>query len=125
MDIPADLHYTAEHEWVKVNGDIAIIGITDYAQGELGDIVFVELPEVGDETKQKDSFGTIEAVKAVSELYTPISGKIVEVNSQLEEQPELINSSPYSDGWLIKLKITNKSELDELLSADNYKAEIS
>ena len=125
MDIPADLQYTVEHEWVKVHGDVATIGITDYAQGELGDIVFIELPEVGDETKQTDSFGTIEAVKAVSELYTPISGEIVEVNSQLEEQPDLINNNPYGDGWLIKLKISDKSELDQLLSAEAYQAEIS
>lgn len=125
MEIPAGLHYTAEHEWLEVNGDIATIGITDYAQGELGDIVFVELPAVGDETKKTDSFGTIEAVKAVSELYAPISGEVVEVNSQLEDQPELINGSPYSDGWLIKLKITSKSELDDLLSADQYQSEIS
>ncbi len=125
MKIPAGLHYTAEHEWLEVNGDIATIGITDYAQGELGDIVFVELPAVGDETKKTDSFGTIEAVKAVSELYAPISGEVVEVNSQLEDQPELINGSPYSDGWLIKLKITSKSELDDLLSADQYQSEIS
>jgi len=124
MDIPVELHYTAEHEWVEVDGDVATIGITDYAQGELGDIVFVELPQVGDETKQMDSFGTIEAVKAVSELYAPLSGEVVEINSQLEEQPELINSSPYEDGWLIKLKITDKAELDKLLSADEYKAEI-
>ncbi len=125
MDIPAELQYTAEHEWIAFDDDIATIGITDYAQGELGDIVFIELPEVGDETKQLDSFGTIEAVKAVSELYTPISGEIVEVNTRLEDQPELINSSPYSDGWLIKIRITDKSELDKLLSAEQYQAEIS
>ncbi len=125
MDIPADLQYTAEHEWVKVDGDIATIGITDYAQGELGDIVFVELPEVGDETKQEDSFGTIEAVKAVSELYAPLSGEIIETNAQLEDQPELINNSPYGDGWLIKLKVSDKTELEQLLSSEAYRAEIS
>jgi glycine cleavage system H protein len=125
MNIPEELSYTSEHEWVAMTGNVATIGITDYAQGELGDIVFVELPKVGDKTTQMQAFGTIEAVKAVSDLYAPLSGEVVEVNSKLEEQPQLINESPYSEGWIIKVKISDKSELAKLLSADDYRAQIS
>ncbi len=125
MTIPEDLLYTSEHEWVKVDNDTAQIGITDYAQSELGDIVFVELPAVGDETTQLEPFGTIEAVKAVSELFAPLSGEVVEINSQLEEQPELINSDPYGEGWIIKLKLSDSSEVDKLLNAEDYKNEIA
>lgn len=125
MDIPEELYYTSEHEWVAIDGDAAKIGITDYAQGELGDIVFIELPSVGDETTQLEPFGTIEAVKAVAELYAPLSGDVVEVNSLLEEQPELINNDPYGEGWIVKLKIKNESEIQKLMSAEEYRAEVS
>ncbi len=124
MDIPESLYYTSEHEWVAMDGDIASVGITDYAQGELGDIVFVEFPEVGDQTEQLQPFGTIEAVKAVSELFAPLSGEVVEVNAQLEDKPELINEDPYGEGWLIKVKISDKSELEKLLSAADYRSQI-
>ncbi len=120
MNIPLDLLYTSEHEWVAVDGKIATIGITDYAQGELGDIVFVELPGVGDETKQMESFGTIEAVKAVSELYAPVSGKVVAVNEKLQDSPELINQDPYGEGWMIKIEMSDESELNSLLSPKDY-----
>ena len=125
MELPEELKYTSEHEWIAVNGDIATIGITDYAQSELGDIVFVELPNVGDATTQMQPFGTIEAVKAVSDLYAPLTGEVAEVNSLLEEQPELINSQPYGDGWIIKLKIGDESETGQLLSVEEYRAQIT
>ncbi len=113
--------YTETHEWVKVEGDIAVIGITDYAQHELGDIVFVELPEVGDNVGKNEPFGSIEAVKAVEDMNSPVSGEIIEVNEALEDQPELINSSAFDEGWIVKLKLADKSELDSLLKADAYK----
>lgn len=119
MNIPANLKYTAEHEWTRIEGDTAVIGITDYAQGELGDIVYVELPEVGSEITINESFGTIEAVKAVSDLYAPLSGVVLEVNAALENEPEIVNSDPYGEGWMIKIKIKNPQEIDELL---DYKA---
>ena len=125
MEIPEALQYTSEHEWIAIEEDIATIGITDYAQGELGDIVFVELPNKGDSTNQAEAFGTIEAVKAVSELYAPLSGEIKDVNSILEEQPELINSDPYGEGWIIKLKLSDESELEKLLSAEDYQSQVS
>ena len=125
MELPKELKYTDEHEWVLVEDNVATIGITDYAQGELGDIVFVELPNVDDEVKQADPFGTIEAVKAVSDLFSPVSGKIVGVNEMLQDQPEIINASPYDDGWMIKIELSDVSELDSLLSADDYKGQIS
>ncbi len=125
MELPEELKYTSEHEWIAVNGDIATIGITDYAQSELGDIVFVELPNVGDATTQMQPFGTIEAVKAVSDLYAPLTGEVTEVNSLLEEQPELINSQPYGDGWIIKLKIGAESETGQLLAVEEYRAQIN
>ena len=125
MDVPDELRYNSEHEWVAVDGDVATVGITDYAQGELGDIVFVELPQVGDPATQMQPFGTVEAVKAVSDLYAPLSGEVTEVNDLLEEQPELINSQPYGDGWIIKLKIGDKSQLEQLLSAEDYRAQIN
>ena len=124
MDVPDELKYNSEHEWVAVDGDIATVGITDYAQGELGDIVFVELPQVGDTTTQMQPFGTVEAVKAVSDLYAPLSGEVTEVNTLLEEQPELINSQPYGDGWIIKLKISDESQLEQLLSPEEYQSQI-
>ncbi len=120
MKIPSDLRYTKEHEWVSIEDGVVTVGITDYAQGELGDIVFVELPEVGDEVEELDSFGTIEAVKTVSELFSPATGTVEEVNEALEDKPELINEDPYGDGWMIKIKLGEMSE-DELLSAKDYK----
>ncbi|NIR51978.1 glycine cleavage system protein GcvH [candidate division KSB1 bacterium] len=124
MEVPEDLLYTSEHEWVSMDGDVATVGITDYAQGELGDIVFVELPNVGDSTTQMQPFGTIEAVKAVSDLYAPLTGEIVEVNTDLEEKPEQINSEPYGTGWLIKIKIKEKTEVDKLLSPEDYRSQV-
>ncbi len=125
MEIPKELLYTEEHEWVLIEDDIATIGITDYAQGELGDIVFVELPAVDDAVTQMEPFGTIEAVKAVSDLFSPVSGTVVEVNELLQDQPELINQSPYDQGWMIKVKLSAPAELDGLLSPEDYKKHIS
>ena len=127
MEIPKELLYTEEHEWILVDdtNNTATIGITDYAQGELGDIVFVELPAVDDEVKQMEPFGTIEAVKAVSDLSSPLSGVIVEVNTILQDQPELINQDPYDKGWMIKVEISDPSELKSLMSPDDYKKHIS
>ncbi|OPZ73343.1 MAG: Glycine cleavage system H protein [bacterium ADurb.Bin478] len=125
MKILKDLLYTEEHEWLSVEEDVATIGITDYAQGELGDVVFVELPAVGAEVKQMESFGTIEAVKAVSDLFAPVSGQVVEINEALADQPELVNKDPYVDGWMIKIKMSDLSELESLLKADAYKSLIS
>lgn len=121
MNIPGDLRYTKEHEWVRVDGDTAVIGITDYAQGELGDVVFVELPETGDVVKQDDAFGTIEAVKAVSELFSPIDGTVEDINGLIEEDAGVVNRDPYGDGWMIKVKVGDASQLDSLLNADQYK----
>jgi len=121
MSVPADLKYTKEHEWIKVEGDVATVGITDYAQGELGDIVFVELPELGKTVKQMESFGTIEAVKAVSELYAPISGEVKEINTNLEADSSVINSDPYGKGWMIKLVNFSAAEIDALLDSGAYK----
>ena len=122
MDIPNNLKYTKEHEWLKVDGDVAYVGITNFAQGELGDIVFVELPNSNDDFKQNDIFGTIEAVKTLADLYIPISGSIMEINDKLESEPELINSDPYGEGWIIKIKISDSSEVDALLSDNDYKS---
>ena len=122
MNVPAELKYTKEHEWARIEGDIATIGITDYAQGELGDIVYLQLPEVGDTVTKDDSFGTIEAVKAFSDLYAPISGEVVAVNAVLQDTPETVNSNPYNEGWLIKIKINNLKEVDELLDSKDYEA---
>jgi glycine cleavage system H protein len=120
MHTPTELLYTTEHEWVRVEGDFAFIGITDFAQSELGDIVFVELPEVDTEIKQGEVFGTVESVKTVSELYAPLTGKVVAVNNELEDAPEYVNTSAYEDGWMIKVEIANTAELDKLLSASQY-----
>lgn len=116
-----NLLFTKEHEWLDVDGDEAQIGITDFAQGELGDIIFVELPEVGDKFSKDDVFGTIEAVKTVADLYMPVSGEILELNNVIEDSPELINTSPNESGWIIKIKITEKSEVDTLLNENQYK----
>ena len=125
MNIPKDLKYSAEHEWVKVDGDIAYIGITDFAQSELGDIVFVEFPEVGDTFSIGDVFGTVEAVKTVADLFAPISGEIIEINDLLGNQPESINVDAYNNGWIVKVKIGNSEELDNLLDHNRYKGLLS
>jgi glycine cleavage system H protein len=120
MNLPDDLKYTKDHEWVRVDGETGTIGITDYAQGELGDVVFVELPEAGKELQQGDSFGTIEAVKSVSDLYSPVSGTVAEVNGELSSTPELVNKDPYGKGWMVKITVANRVELDALLEAGAY-----
>ena len=120
MAVPSEFKYSKEHEWVKVEGNAATIGITEYAQGELGDIVFVELPDVDDEINEGDTFGSVESVKTVSELYAPVSGKIVETNDELEDSPEFVNESPYEKAWMVKVELSNESQLDELLSAEQY-----
>jgi glycine cleavage system H protein len=122
MNFPDELKYTREHEWVMVNGDGTVtVGITDFAQGELGDIVFVELEPEGFEFDQDEVFGTVEAVKTVSELYAPVSGEIIEINTDLEDDPEIVNNDPYGNGWIVKIKLSDASELDDLLSVADYK----
>ncbi len=121
MNIPVDLLYTEDHEWVRVEGDEAYIGITDFAQNELGDIVFIEVETVDEELATGDAFGTIEAVKTVSDLFMPIAGTVLELNETLEDTPEIINKDSYGDGWIIKIKITDSGELDKLIDADAYK----
>ena len=122
MNFPDDLKYTREHEWIRDNGDGTVtVGITDFAQSELGDIVFVELEPEGSEFDQEEVFGTVEAVKTVSELFAPVSGEITEVNELLEDDPEIVNNDPYGDGWMVKLKLSDASELISLLSVDDYK----
>jgi glycine cleavage system H protein len=125
-EIPQDLHYTEDHEYIKPAGEpgVVYIGITDYAQGELGDIVFVELPKVGTTFKKQDVFGTIEAVKAVSELYAPVSGEVLEINPRLDAEPAVVNTNPYGDGWMIKLRMTDESERSALLDAAAYEAKL-
>lgn len=121
MNIPDDLHYTKDHEWVRLEGDTAIVGITDFAQGELGDIIFVEFPSVGDAFNRGDTFGTVEAVKTVADLFMPVSGEVVAVNTDLEEAPEKVNNDPYGEGWMLKVRLTNPGEGEELLNAAAYK----
>lgn len=125
MSTPKELKYSEEHEWVKVEGGNVRIGITHFAQAELGDIVFVELPQVGDDIKSGDPFGSVESVKTVSELYAPISGKVVEVNGELEDSPEFVNESPYENAWMIVVEPSDVSEIDALLSAEKYEELIS
>lgn len=120
MAVPNELKYSKEHEWVKVEGNVATIGITEYAQSELGDIVFVELPETDDEINEGDTFGSVESVKTVSELYAPISGKVVEVNEELEDSPEFVNKSPYEKAWMVKVEISDESQIEALLTAEKY-----
>ena len=120
MNLPEDLKYTKEHEWVRVEGEYAIVGITDFAQSELGDIVYVEVDSLDEEVEQDEVFGTVEAVKTVSDLYMPVSGEIVEMNESLEDSPELVNSDPYGEGWMVKIKMTDPSELEDLLDAEAY-----
>ncbi len=124
MNIPSNLKFTEDHEWVKVDGDIAIVGITDYAQQQLGDIVFVEIETVGETFDKGETFGTIEAVKTVSDLFMPVAGEVLEVNPNLEDAPETVNSDPYGEGWMIKIKLSDASQVDELLSADAYQESI-
>lgn len=125
MNIPSELKYTKDHEWIKIEGDTATVGITDFAQGELGDIVYVEVDTVDETLDVEEVFGTVEAVKTVSDLFLPLSGEIIEFNESLEDEPEKVNTDPYGDGWMIKLKISDTSELENLLSAEDYKALIS
>jgi len=122
MKLPENLKYTSEHEWISVEGDVATIGITSFAQGELGDIVFVEIETVGESLDKGETFGTIEAVKTVSDLFMPVGGEVLEVNPELESAPELVNKDAYGAGWLIKIAISNPAELDDLLSAAEYQA---
>jgi glycine cleavage system H protein len=125
MNVPKNLKYTSDHEWVKVDGEIATIGITDFAQGELGDIVYVEVDTLDETLDKEEVFGTVEAGKTVSDLFMPISGEILEFNESLETNPEKVNDNPYEDGWMIKIKISDSSELEELLSPEDYQNTIS
>lgn len=120
MNFPADLKYTKDHEWIRVEGNVAYIGITDYAQGELGDIVYVDVQTEGETVEKEEVFGSIEAVKTVSDLFMPVTGEVVEINSALEEKPELINEDAYGEGWIIKINITDASQIEDLLSASDY-----
>lgn len=121
MNIPENLKYTKDHEWIRVEGEEAYVGITDYAQGELGDIVFIEIETEGEELAKEEVFGTIEAVKTVSDMFMPVGGEVLEVNEKIEETPEIVNKDPYGDGWLVKIKLADTSELDEMLDAAAYK----
>ena len=120
MSLPEDLKYTKEHEWLKVDGETAIIGITEHAQSELGDIIFIEFPNVDQKIEKNEPFGTIEAVKTVADLFAPVSGKVIEINETLEDNPEFVNSDPYVNGWIVKVSISDTSELEELMPADKY-----
>lgn len=122
MNIPEDLLYSKEHEWVRLEGDVATIGVTDYAQGELGDIVFVEVDTIGDTVATEEVFGTIEAVKTVSDMFAPLAGEVIEFNERLEDDPELINTDPYNEGWIVKFKVSDVAEVEGLLSAADYAA---
>ena len=119
-NIPDDLHYSKDHEWVRVDGNVAIVGITDYAQDSLGDVVYVELPKVGDDFAANESFGSVESVKAVSEVFSPVSGEIVGINEALADTPEKVNQDPYGDGWMIRVKMSNPGEVDSMLTAAEY-----
>ncbi len=121
MNIPSELKYTKDHEWVKIEGDTAIIGITDFAQGELGDIVYVEVDSLDEAVEKEEVFGTVEAVKTVSDLFSPLSGEVTEFNEALEDTPELVNSDPYGEGWMIKMTVADAGQIDDLLSAEEYK----
>lgn len=124
MSIPEELKYSEDHEWIRKEGDVLVVGITDYAQGELGDVVYLDFPAVGDTFNQKDPFGSIEAVKAAADLYMPLTGKIVEVNDALPDTPETINKDPYGEGWMIKIKIESTEEYDSLMDASAYQEHI-
>ncbi len=122
MNVPADLFYTEEHEWVRLEGEVAVVGITDYAQHELGDVVYVELPQVGDHVTQSEPFGVVESVKAASDLFAPVSGEVIEINAALEDAPELVNNDPYGQGWMIKVRPSNwEAERANLLDAEAYR----
>lgn len=121
MNFPAELKYTKDHEWIRIEGDTAFIGITDFAQGELGDIVYIDITSQGETIAKEEIFGTVEAVKTVSDLFMPVSGEILEFNAQLEQAPETVNTDPYGAGWMIKIKVTNPTETAELLSVEDYK----
>lgn len=121
MNFPEDLKYTKEHEWVKIDGDVATVGVTDFAQSELGDVVFVEIETEGETLAKDEVFGTVEAVKTVSDLFMPLSGEVIEVNSEIEDTPESVNEAPYENGWMIKIRMSDASEVDELLDAAAYK----
>jgi len=120
MNIPKDLKYTKDHEWVKIDGDVATIGVTDFAQSELGDIVFVEIETLDEDLESEEVFGSVEAVKTVSDLFMPVSGKVIEVNEEIESNPELVNTDPYGEGWMIKIQIASQEELNGLLNSDDY-----
>ena len=122
MNLPENLLYTKDHEWIRIEGDTGYVGITDFAQGELGDVVFVEIETLGETLKKEEVFGTIEAVKTVSDMFMPVGGEILEVNPALADSPDLVNKDPYVEGWMVKIKITNPSEIADLLKADDYKA---
>lgn len=124
MNFPPELKYTKDHEWIKVEGKEAFVGITEFAQRELGDIVYVDINTLGQEVSQNEVFGTVEAVKTVSDLFMPVTGKVLEMNSQLDASPELVNQDPYGDGWMVKIEVIAEAELDTLLSAEDYKAQI-
>lgn len=124
MNVPANLKYTEDHEWVKIDGDVATIGITDFAQQQLGDVVFVEIETEGETLDKGETFGTIEAVKTVSDLFMPVAGEVTEINPKLEEAPETVNSDPYGEGWMVKVKISDASQVEELLSAEAYQETI-
>ncbi|HEV2884003.1 MAG TPA: glycine cleavage system protein GcvH [Pyrinomonadaceae bacterium] len=119
-NVPEDLHYSKDHEWVRVEGDVAVVGITDYAQDSLGDVVYVELPKVGDQFAANESFGSVESVKAVSEVFSPVSGEIAGLNESLSDEPEKVNQDPYGEGWMIRVKMSNRGEVDSLLTAAEY-----
>ncbi|MFW6372018.1 MAG: glycine cleavage system protein GcvH [Bacteroidota bacterium] len=121
MKIPADLKYTEDHEWVRVDGDTVVVGITDFAQNELGDVVFIEIETEGEELDQGETFGTVEAVKTVSDLFMPVSGTVAEVNQDLADEPELVNKDPYGKGWMVKISLTDAAQLENLMTADDYK----
>ena len=120
MNIPEELKYTEEHEWIRLEGNIATVGITDFAQSELGDIVYIEVDTLDSEINSNDVFGTVEAVKTVSDLFMPVTGKVIEVNSSLEDAPEVVNDDPYGQGWIIKIEVTNPADVENLMSSDNY-----
>ena len=125
MNVPKELKYTKDHEWLSLDGDVATVGVTDFAQSELGDIVYVEVETLDETLEKEEVFGTVEAVKTVSDLFMPISGEIIEFNEKLETNPELVNEDPYGEGWMIKIRVSDENELNELLSADDYEGEIS
>jgi glycine cleavage system H protein len=122
MNIPADLKYTKDHEWIRIEGNTGIVGITDFAQGELGDIVFIEIETVGETLKKEEVFGTIEAVKTVSDMFMPVSGEILEMNNEISDSPDVVNKDPYGKGWMVKIKISDPAELNDLLTPEKYKA---